>query len=200
MQRRKRWERCATRAAATEAAAATAGLLFSIATQEYDELVKALGGQRTLMDQKRGVSSEPAAIYNHQNTQYYGLLAVGAPEEKIRVIYDTSSTELRVPNFGYFGRSAEHNFYLGRQSSTYADKDSIFSIGRGCGPVAVSSSKDGEQALREASLRAQSLPADPMEQHPSFCNGHSKEQLPWPTGEEWCLCYSRSILFTPPVS
>ena len=38
---------------------------FSITTRECDELVKALGGQRALLVK---MSSQPAEVYNHQNT------------------------------------------------------------------------------------------------------------------------------------
>ena len=131
-------------------------LCFSISSQEYDELKKALGGQRTLLDKKRGVSNEPEDVHNHQNIQYYGLLTVRTPEKEIRVIYEGNSTDLRVPNFGCFGRSSEHNFHHGTQPNTYTIKHNIFSIRRGYGPVAVSLTKDGEQTPREASRRAQS--------------------------------------------
>ena len=84
-------------------------------TREYDELVKALGGQRTLLDKQRGLSSEPAEIYNHQSIQYCGSLTVDAPEEEIRVTYGTSSTDLWASNFDCFGQLSEHNFHLGSQ-------------------------------------------------------------------------------------
>ena len=63
--------RSATKAVAAEAATEAAGRPFSITTREYDVLVKALGGQRTLLDKKRGVSSEIAEIYNRQNTKCF---------------------------------------------------------------------------------------------------------------------------------
>ena len=67
------------------------------------------------------------------------------------MIHCTSSTDMWVPNYGCFRRSSEHE-----ANQTYAVKDSTFNIRRGCGPVAVSRAKDSEQALSEASLRAQS--------------------------------------------
>ena len=57
----------------------------------YDELMKAFGGQRTLLDKKRRGSSKTPETNNHQNTQYNGLLTVCAPVEEILVIYNTSS-------------------------------------------------------------------------------------------------------------
>ena len=129
---------------------------FSNSSQKYEELKKTLGGQRTLLDKKRGVSNEPEDVHNHQNIQYFGVLTVRTPEKEIRVIYEANSTDLRVHNLRCFGRSSEHNFSHGSQPNTYIVKDNSFSIQRGCGPVAVSLTKDGEQTPREASRRAQS--------------------------------------------
>ena len=49
----------------------------------FDELVKALGGQRALLGAKYGTSSESVVTYDNQNTQYYGSIVVGTPSEKI---------------------------------------------------------------------------------------------------------------------
>ena len=56
-------------------------------------LVKAFGGQRTLLDNKRLGSCMTAETYNHQHTKYHGLLMMGTPEEEIRVIYNTGSSD-----------------------------------------------------------------------------------------------------------
>ena len=50
------------------------------------EVVKAPGGQRTLLCKKR------AEIHNHQHTQNIGLPMVGEAEQEIRVLYDTTSS------------------------------------------------------------------------------------------------------------
>ena len=51
----------------------------------FDELVKALGGQRALLGAKYGASSEPVVTYDCQSTQYSGSIVVGTPSEKINV-------------------------------------------------------------------------------------------------------------------
>ena len=48
----------------------------------FDELVKALGGQ---LGAKYNASSEPVVTYDYQNTQYSGSIVVGTPSEKINV-------------------------------------------------------------------------------------------------------------------
>ena len=51
----------------------------------FDELMKALGGQRALLGAKYNASSETVVIYDYQNTQYSGSIVVGTPSEKINV-------------------------------------------------------------------------------------------------------------------
>ena len=51
----------------------------------FDELVKALGGQRALLGAKYNASSGPVVTYDYQNTQYSGSIVVGTPSEKINV-------------------------------------------------------------------------------------------------------------------
>ena len=126
---------------------------FRITTREYDELVKLLGGQRTLLDKKRCESSETAEIYRHQHTQYHGLPTVGAPEEDNRVIYDKRSTDLWVPNCNCFRRSSEHE---ANQAHTLSRTQHFQHQAWLRSTVAVSRAKGGKQALRETSLRARS--------------------------------------------
>ena len=51
----------------------------------FDELMKALGGQRALLGAKYGASSETVVTYDYENTQYYGSFVVGTPGEEINV-------------------------------------------------------------------------------------------------------------------
>ena len=88
VQSKKYWERRATKAVAT---AATAGRPSSITTREYDELMKAVGGQpKRLATKRRGSRRQrrPQTIKAPS-----GLLTVGAPEEEIRVMYNTGSSD-----------------------------------------------------------------------------------------------------------
>ena len=50
----------------------------------FDELAKALGGQRALLGAKYGASSEPVVIHDYQNVQYYSSLVVSTPGEEKR--------------------------------------------------------------------------------------------------------------------
>merc|ERR1712107_682787 len=108
----------------------------------FDELVKALGGQRALLGAKYGASSEPVVIHDYQNAQYYGSLVVGTPGEEINVIYDTGSFNLWVPNSDCCGWFSSHNFYHESKSSTYVANGSTFKIEYGSGPVSGFYSKD----------------------------------------------------------
>ena len=108
----------------------------------FDELVKALGGQRALLGAKYGASSEPVVIHDYQNAQYYGSLVVGTPGEEINVIYDTGSSNLWVPNSDCCGWFSSHNFYHESKSSTYVANGSTFKIEYGSGPVSGFYSKD----------------------------------------------------------
>ena len=71
-----------------------------------------------MLDAKYGASSEPVVIHDYQTAQYYGSLVVGTPSEEINVLYDTSSSNLWVPNtrLRWF---SNHNFYHESKSGTY---------------------------------------------------------------------------------
>ena len=71
---------------ATLAVSVTAHYVKLVKPQlNFDELVKALGGQRALLGAKYGTSSESVVTYDYQNTQYYKSIVVGTPSEKINV-------------------------------------------------------------------------------------------------------------------
>ena len=63
------------------AAAAAAGRLLSTTTREYDELVKAFGGQRTLLDKNRGGSSETEGDLQPSK---HGWSAIGGDPSDLR--------------------------------------------------------------------------------------------------------------------
>ena len=155
VQRRNRWERCATKAAA-----AAAGRPTCITTREPDESMESLGGQRTLLDKQRGVFCEPAVLYNHQNTRSSGLLTVCAPEEEFRVICDTSSTDLCPTEVASDGLSntfstleADQTHTLSRTAFSESDAATI---------------QWPFPAPRTVASRPVSLSAEPVERHPSL--------------------------------
>ena len=153
VQRRKGWECCATTAA---------GRLFSITTREHDELVKALGGHRTLFDTKRSVSSEPAEIYNRQHTQYHGILTVSASKG---------------------GGSCDLRHELKRLEGSPA------SVASDDPPNTISSLKTNQ--AHTLSRTAHSASGTVAAQCPSFGNGRSNAKMPWSTkwrrGRRWVL-------------
>jgi len=85
---------------------------------------------------KAGVASIELA--NTYNTQYSGEIAVGAPPQKIRVVFDTGSANLWVPS----GRSlyqadllSTHQSFSSRRSTTFEEYNEEFKIMYGSGPV-----------------------------------------------------------------
>merc|ERR1719188_656063 len=72
-------------------------------------------------------------ISDYQNAQYYGEIEVGTPGQKERVIFDTGSANLWVPNHSPF--LAHKNVYTHSKSSTYKVNGTVFKIQYGSGPV-----------------------------------------------------------------
>mmetsp|Transcript_29026 Transcript_29026/g.33435 ORF Transcript_29026/g.33435 Transcript_29026/m.33435 type:complete len:437 (+) Transcript_29026:145-1455(+) len=78
-------------------------------------------------------------IQNYMNAQYYGVVSIGTPPQDFRVIFDTGSSNLWVPQKGcrdcggaVFGRKAK---YDAGDSETYEEDGEIFAIAYGSGPV-----------------------------------------------------------------
>jgi len=78
-------------------------------------------------------------LVNNFNTQYSGEIEVGAPPQKIRVIFDTGSSNLWVPS----GRKLEeaqmlssHQGFFTKESETFHFHNQEFNIAYGSGPVA----------------------------------------------------------------
>merc|ERR1712054_528456 len=80
-------------------------------------------------------SSESIVINDFQNAQYYGEVQVGTPPQTFKVIFDTGSANLWIPNskVGLVGL-LKHK-YDSSKSSTYIKNGSAFNIRYGSGPV-----------------------------------------------------------------
>merc|ERR1712196_197431 len=80
-------------------------------------------------------SSESIVINDFQNAQYYGEVQVGTPPQTFKVIFDTGSANLWIPNskVGLVGL-LKHK-YDSSKSSTYIKKGSAFNIRYGSGYV-----------------------------------------------------------------
>lgn len=90
-------------------------------------------------------------IDDFMNAQFYGEITVGTPPQKVKVIFDTGSSNLWVPNKRpIFTR---HSVYDHRKSTTYAKNGTIFKIVYGSGPVSGVFSRDdvhlGELLLKD---------------------------------------------------
>ncbi|KAH9256383.1 hypothetical protein BASA81_005640 [Batrachochytrium salamandrivorans] len=79
-------------------------------------------------------------IDDFANAQFYGEITVGTPPQKIKVIFDTGSSNLWVPaKKPLFSR---HNLYVNSKSSTYSKNGTLFQILYGSGPVSGYFSRD----------------------------------------------------------
>lgn len=79
-------------------------------------------------------------IDNYANAQFYGEISVGTPPQKIKVIFDTGSSNLWVPAKKPI--FSKHNLYKHDKSSTYVKNGTIFQIMYGSGPVSGYFSRD----------------------------------------------------------
>jgi len=96
-----------------------------------------LGASASLSSAQAGTAQVELA--NAYNTQYSGEIEVGTPPQKIRVIFDTGSSNLWVPS----GRTLEeaqmlssHQGFFATESETFHSLKQEFSIVYGSGPVA----------------------------------------------------------------
>jgi len=78
-------------------------------------------------------------LHNVENIQYSGEIEVGSPGQKIRVIFDTGSSNLWVPSATMLrleGLDITHTGFKGYESQTFKLNGTDFNIMYGSGPVA----------------------------------------------------------------
>eukprot|EP00441_Pelagodinium_beii_P032154 CAMPEP_0197634920 /NCGR_PEP_ID=MMETSP1338-20131121/10877_1 /TAXON_ID=43686 ORGANISM="Pelagodinium beii, Strain RCC1491" /NCGR_SAMPLE_ID=MMETSP1338 /ASSEMBLY_ACC=CAM_ASM_000754 /LENGTH=399 /DNA_ID=CAMNT_0043206875 /DNA_START=58 /DNA_END=1257 /DNA_ORIENTATION=- len=92
----------------------------------------------TLETQSGDAGVANVRLANSFNTQYSGEIEVGTPPQRIRVVFDTGSSNLWVPN----GRSlaqnsllSSHKGFFSKLSETFDFLDEEFKIQYGSGPV-----------------------------------------------------------------
>jgi hypothetical protein len=74
-------------------------------------------------------------INDYANSQYYGEITLGTPEQKFDVIFDTGSADLWVASINCDDSCGRHNKYDSSKSSTYIANGTTFHIEYGSGPV-----------------------------------------------------------------
>jgi hypothetical protein len=74
-------------------------------------------------------------INDYENSQYYGEVALGTPEQKFNVIFDTGSSDLWVASSKCDDSCGRHAEYDSSASSTYVANGTAFDIMYGSGPV-----------------------------------------------------------------
>jgi hypothetical protein len=125
------------------AVVATAAALVSVPLTKreltFEEHVESINMQGAKLEARYG-ASEDVVIKDYQNAEYYGEIAVGTPGQKERVIFDTGSSNLWVPNKSPI--LAGKNIYDHTKSSTYEKDGRVFKIQYGSGPVSGVLSKD----------------------------------------------------------
>merc|ERR1711934_544605 len=73
-------------------------------------------------------------INDFQDAQYYGEINIGTPQQDLRVIYDSGSSNLWVSNQKP-GLLSKHQYYDHSKSSSYVANGTTFNIQYGSGPV-----------------------------------------------------------------
>eukprot|EP00604_Paraphysomonas_vestita_P002846 CAMPEP_0174818354 /NCGR_PEP_ID=MMETSP1107-20130205/1018_1 /TAXON_ID=36770 /ORGANISM="Paraphysomonas vestita, Strain GFlagA" /LENGTH=362 /DNA_ID=CAMNT_0016030085 /DNA_START=105 /DNA_END=1193 /DNA_ORIENTATION=+ len=74
-------------------------------------------------------------INDYENSQYYGEISLGTPEQKFDVIFDTGSADLWVASSNCDSSCGRHNKYDSTKSSTFIANGTTFHIEYGSGPV-----------------------------------------------------------------
>jgi cathepsin D len=73
-------------------------------------------------------------LYNFDDTQYYGQIALGNPQQEFLVLFDTGSSNFWVPSSNCSNCGA-HNKYEATDSSTYQPNGTTFEIKYGTGSL-----------------------------------------------------------------
>ncbi|GAB5353345.1 hypothetical protein AAMO2058_000029000 [Amorphochlora amoebiformis] len=81
-------------------------------------------------------------IDDYMDSQYFGEISIGTPPQMFKVIFDTGSSNLWVPNKDEGGSYDFHNHYDSSESSTYESDGRTFSITYGSGSLSGYLSKD----------------------------------------------------------
>jgi hypothetical protein len=95
-------------------------------------LARAAKGQKSTY---RVSDTGSIVINDYENSQYYGEIALGTPEQKFNVIFDTGSSDLWVAGSKCDDSCGRHAKYDSSKSSSYIANGTSFDIMYGSGPV-----------------------------------------------------------------
>jgi len=74
-------------------------------------------------------------LTNYVHEAYFGDIHIGTPAKRFRVIFDTGSSNLWVPNTGLISGSSDKLLYDSNASATYHEHGEKFELRYGSGPV-----------------------------------------------------------------
>jgi hypothetical protein len=107
---------------------------FPLKKRDNHEFVQSILARKEGL--KATVSDSGSIVINdYENSQYYGEIALGTPEQTFEVIFDTGSADLWVAGVGCDSSCGRHAEYNSAASSTYVANGTSFDIMYGSGPV-----------------------------------------------------------------
>lgn len=113
----------------------TLGLIrYPLKKKDNHEFVQSIINSRSKPSYK--LSDDGSIVINdYENSQYYGEITLGTPEQKFDVIFDTGSADLWVASVNCDSSCGRHNKYDSSKSSSYIANGTTFHIEYGSGPV-----------------------------------------------------------------
>ena len=118
-------------------ATASALVRFDLFKKSNEDFVKQIKDRaaRGIPNSAKLSSTGSIVINDYDNSQYYGEIDLGTPNQKFEVIFDTGSSDLWVASVNCDDSCGKHAEYDSSKSSTYIANGTSFNITYGSGPV-----------------------------------------------------------------